>query len=76
MIRALQFQGLGRHTEAQIYTLAGDLVQEATQNTSSGSGTYYWNMITRNGQNVVSGVYVFSVQYSGGTCRGRFVIIR
>jgi len=60
----------------RVYTLAGDLVQEITHDGRDGNGTYFWNMITRNGQNIVSGVYLYSVQYPGGTCRGRFVIIR
>jgi hypothetical protein len=60
----------------KIYTLSGDLVREEEVNTSAGDGTYFWDLITRSGQNVVSGVYLYSVEYSGGTCRGRFVIIR
>ncbi len=59
-----------------IYTLSGDLVKQEVHDGSSGDGTYFWNMITRNGQNVTSGIYLYSVEYSGGTCRGRFVIIR
>ena len=60
----------------RIYTLAGDLVKSAVHDGSGGDGTYYWNMITRNGQNVTSGIYLYSVDYPGGICRGRFVIIR
>jgi len=63
----------------RIYTLSGDLVKEIGPpelDTSSGDGTYFWDLITKSGQNVVSGVYLYSVEYSGGTCRGRFVIIR
>ena len=60
----------------RIYTLAGDLIQEVEHDGQDGDGTFYWNMITRNGQNIVSGVYLYSVEYSGGVCRGRFVIIR
>jgi hypothetical protein len=70
----------------RIYTLAGDLVKDEVVDGSDSNGTYFWNMITRNGQNIVSGVYLYSVQfdaynrdgvqYDGGTCRGRFVVIR
>jgi hypothetical protein len=40
-------------------------------------GQARWNLISRNGQDVVSGIYLFTVQ-SGGEVkhRGRFVIIR
>jgi hypothetical protein len=70
----------------RIYTLSGDLVKDEVVDGSGGNGTFFWNMITRNGQNIVSGVYLYSVQfdaynkdgvqYDGGTCRGRFVVIR
>jgi hypothetical protein len=60
----------------RIYTLSGDLVQSAEHDGRNGDGTYFWNLITRNGQNVVSGMYLYSVEHPGGVCRGRFVIIR
>jgi hypothetical protein len=60
----------------RVYTLSGDLVLETTHDGRDGDGTHFWDLITRNGQNVTSGVYLFSVQHAGGTCRGRFVVIR
>ncbi len=74
----LAFRNLpdGEVSTIRMYSLAGDLIQEATHDGVNGDGTYYWNMITRNGQQIVSGIYVYSVEYSGGICRGRFVIIR
>ena len=35
-----------------------------------------WNLISRNGQDVVSGIYLYTVLSSRGTERGKFVIIR
>jgi hypothetical protein len=60
----------------RIYTLSGDLVDEAEHDGSEGDGTYFWDLISRNGQLVVSGVYLYSVGAGGETCRGRFVIIK
>jgi hypothetical protein len=60
---------------AAVYTPAGDRVPEA-EATRGGGRTFFWDMITRNGQNVASGMYLYSVQTGGGLCRGRFVIIR
>ena len=60
----------------RIYTLAGDLVLSETHDGTYGNGTFFWNLVTRNGQNAVSGVYVYTVQYPDGVCRGRFVVIR
>ncbi len=70
----------------RIYTISGDLVttlrSEDTQtngklqkeNAADGQAT--WNLISRNGQDVVSGIYMFSVESPNGNSRGRFVIIR
>ncbi|MCK4303142.1 MAG: hypothetical protein KAY24_02790, partial [Candidatus Eisenbacteria sp.] len=44
-----------------IYTLAGDLVQRLHHNGRAGNGTVRWNMITRNGQDITSGVYLYAV---------------
>lgn len=39
-------------------------------------GQASWNLISRNGQDIVSGIYLFSVESKYGTERGRFVVIR
>jgi hypothetical protein len=39
-------------------------------------GQARWNLISRNGQDVVSGIYLFTVESIRGTQRGKFVIIR
>jgi hypothetical protein len=53
-------------------TLPGFNRQQDTPN----DGQARWNLISRNGQDVVSGVYMFVVESDGGTQRGKFVIIR
>jgi hypothetical protein len=60
----------------RIFTLAGDLVRSLEHDTRAQGGTAFWNLVTRNGQDVVSGVYLFTVESDKGTKRGRFVIIR
>jgi len=35
-----------------------------------------WNLISRNGQKIVSGIYLFSVDSELGKQVGRFIIIR
>jgi hypothetical protein len=63
----------------KIYTLSGDLVQ-TLGNEGSGSqsrnGAVFWNMVTRNGQDVVSGVYLYLVECGGKSKVGRFVVVR
>jgi hypothetical protein len=46
------------------------------QQDTANDGQARWNLISRNGQDVVSGVYMFVVESDLGTQRGKFVIIR
>ncbi|RKZ13393.1 hypothetical protein DRQ53_13395 [bacterium] len=73
-----------------IYTLAGDLIQTidhhgTTQDCPGDSGFgncgggAYWNLVSRSGQEVVSGIYLYSVESSNAAFDrviGRFVVIR
>jgi hypothetical protein len=73
-------------TLIKIYTVSGDLVQEIRptdfqpngkpQRETPDDGQASWNLVSRNGQEVVSGIYMFTVQGEGGVQRGKFVIIR
>ena len=70
----------------RIFTISGDLVQTIRyddlqtngkpQKENAADGQATWNLISRNGQDVVSGIYIFSVESEAGTSRGKFVIIR
>jgi hypothetical protein len=70
----------------RIFTISGDLVQTIRssdqqvdgklQQENSEDGQATWNLISRNGQDVVSGIYLFSVESTAGTEQGKFVIIR
>ncbi|MCX5753154.1 MAG: hypothetical protein NTW97_05845 [Candidatus Krumholzibacteria bacterium] len=63
----------------RIFTVAGDLVQILRHNGSAGNGTLAWNLVSRNGQTVTSGVYLFSVEPDDGRFPrfvGKFVVIR
>jgi hypothetical protein len=46
------------------------------QQDTANDGQARWNLISRNGQDIVSGVYIFTVDSSQGMQRGRFVVIR
>ena len=60
----------------RIYTLAGDLVQTIDHDASGGNGQAAWNLISRNGQDVESGVYLFTVSSALGHQTGKFVLMR
>ncbi len=66
-------------SKVRIFTLSGDLVEELDHDGSSGSGTLVWDLVSRNGQNVTSGVYIFSVEPTDSRfdrAIGKFVVIR
>jgi hypothetical protein len=47
------------------------------QQDSPNDGQARWNLISRNGQDIVSGIYIFTVEsQQEGTQRGKFVVIR
>jgi len=63
----------------RIFTLSGDLVEELYHNSADNSGTLVWDLVSRNGQNVTSGVYLFAVESRNSKIDrtiGKFVIIR
>jgi hypothetical protein len=67
---------IGRNV-IKVYTLGGDLVQTIDHNSETASGTAYWNLVSRNGQDIVAGVYLFTVKTeTDGTKVGRFVVVR
>jgi len=73
----IDFVGLPQdECDLRIYTLAGDLVQTLHQPGSAGAGTLRWNLLSRNGQDITSGVYLYGVNCGGESKVGRFTVIR
>lgn len=63
----------------RIYTVSGDLVQTIDHDGTTGSGQVSWNLMSRNGQEIVSGVYLYAVQSVDDRFEdvvGKFVVIR
>ncbi len=63
----------------RIYTLSGDLVEEIQHDGRGGYGEATWNLISRNGQEVVSGIYLYVVQSQDDRFEdfiGKFVVVR
>jgi len=61
------------------YTVSGDLVQEISHDGTDGTGHVSWNLMSRNGQEIVSGVYLYSVQSNDDRLEdfvGKFVVVR
>jgi hypothetical protein len=76
----LEFRNLPKcRSTVRIYTISGDLVAALPHDGVGGDGTLPWNMVSRNGQGIASGVYLFSVEPEDGRFRravGKFVVIR
>ncbi len=61
----------------QIYDLAGMLIDEIDfQAPVAENGTFFWDMYSKNGNEVASGLYIWVVKYDGGMQKGTFAIIR
>jgi len=75
--RHLDFMGLPRAISTiRIYTVAGDWVAQLVHDGRNGNGEAAWDLISRNGQDVESGIYLFTVDSGLGHQVGRFVVIR
>ena len=62
-----------------IFTLDGDLVAEVEHDGRDGYGQASWNLMSRNGQEIVSGIYLYVVQSEDSRFDdfiGKFVIVR
>ena len=63
----------------RIYTLSADLVRELHFNATGGVGTVKWDLVSRSGQDVTSGVYLYSIEFQDsrfGRVVKKFTIIR
>jgi hypothetical protein len=77
LTRHVDFMGLPMaQCTIKIYTVSGDHVQTIHHDGTSGNGQAAWDLVSRNGQEVVSGIYLFMVDSPAGQQIGRFVIIR
>ncbi len=76
----IMFVNLPRaHNHIQIFTLDGDLVAEIDHDGMDGYGQASWNLVSRNGQQAASGIYLYVVQSDDDRFDdfiGKFVVIR
>ena len=76
--RAIHFANLPNKCTIRIYTIDGDLVRQIEHDKpvdSPESMHETWDLITRNTQAVVSGIYYYSVESEYGNQVGKLVII-
>ncbi|HWR84146.1 MAG TPA: hypothetical protein VN285_12665 [Candidatus Deferrimicrobium sp.] len=70
----VEFQKIPDRCTIRIYTLTGDLVQ--TIDHRDGTGAARWNLLSKDGRQAASGVYLFHVESPYGEHLGRFAIIK
>ncbi len=72
----LRFVNLPSRAIIRIYSVSGILVAVLPHDDVSGGGETSWNLRSRNGRPVASGVYFYHVEATGGRSRiGRFTVI-
>ncbi|GAB4322040.1 MAG: hypothetical protein Kow0074_13300 [Candidatus Zixiibacteriota bacterium] len=77
--RRIWFINLPREATIRIYTLDGDLVRELHHPDpflTAYPSILGWDLVTRNAQPVVSGIYIYRVDSNLGTQMGKIVIIK
>ncbi len=76
----IEFHHLPRSAgKVTVFTLAGDLVQEIVFDGTTGNGSLRWDLVSRNGQDVTSGVYLYTVEADDARFKrfvGKFVVVR
>ncbi len=78
-VRKLYFRGLPTNTNPgkcmiRIFSLGGDYL--ANIDHINGTEQAEWNLRTRNDQEIVSGIYYFTVEYGGEFFMDKFVVIK
>ena len=66
------------HNTIRIYTASGDLIETLRHDGTGGDGSASWNLVSRNNQEIVSGIYLYVVQSDDNRFEdfvGRFVVV-
>lgn len=77
-VRALHFTNLPRQCTIRIFSIDGDLIRVIEHDCPAddpNAGHDIWDLITRNTQEPVSGIYYYSVESKWGNDIGKFVLI-
>ncbi len=73
----IMFFNLPSQCTITILDVSGQIVDQIHYTSPSPSnGTFFWDMYSKDGQEVANGLYIYVVQYSGGQQTGYFSILR
>ena len=75
--RQVQFIHLPEACTIRIFSMRGEMVQEIEHRSTSGEGAAWWDLKSRDGQEVAYGVYLYHVEAPGvGETSGKFAIVK
>jgi hypothetical protein len=74
----VMFYNLPQKCTITILDVSGKIIQKLhfTEQTNASKGAMFWNLFSKDGQEVCSGLYIYYVEYDGGTQTGKFAILR
>ena len=71
------FSNLATGTSITIFDVAGQIIDVLQFNgTNDFDGTLFWDMFSKDGIEVASGLYIYVAEYPGGSQTGHFAILR
>jgi len=73
----LTFMNLPGNAKITILDVSGQIVDQINfQSTDPNNGSTFWDMFSKDGIEVASGLYIYVVEYDGGKQVGYFSILR
>jgi len=76
--RQLLFTHIPAQSTIKIFTSSGIFIQELIVENEPDNGTYHWNMLTKEGLEIASGIYVYLVEskLTGDKKIGKFAVVK
>lgn len=74
--RRLYFANVPAKATIRIYTLSGELVDTIQRDSPVDDGKQFWDLRTKDNMNISYGLYIFHVEWDGGTYIGKFAVIK
>lgn len=75
--RRIAFMNLPPQCTISIYNVRGELIREFEHNSTNTDGQAYWDLRTKDKQDVAYGVYIYHIDAKGvGQKRGKFALIK
>ncbi len=73
----IMFYNLPQQCTITILDVAGQVIDQIHYTAPTPTnGTFFWDMFSKDGQEVANGLYIYVVQYNGGQQSGYFAILR